>query len=174
MKPVTIYWMVLISFYYIMWYIFRHSQSVSSQAHLYILSRCTYLPGYLIEYETAKYPPRLCPSSIIESRPTLVLHCSIDSTNWSSASWASVENRGLLLCPNPSRSRAKMGRCWERMSKFWAQRPTPPPNPWSRTMGVLSLTCSSLKVKVHSWLPLEMGTNCLEKLLSIPRDTKKG
>lgn len=133
----------------------------------------TYLLGYLMEYETARYPPKLCPISIMDSRPTFALHCSMDSTNWSSASWASVENRGLLLWPKPSRSKAKTGRCWERASRFWAQRPTPPPNPCSRTMGVLSLTSSLLKVKVHRWLPLEMGTHCLEKVLSIPRKGQK-
>lgn len=133
---------------------------------------CTHLPGYLIEYDTARYPPRLCPSSIIDSRPTLALHCSIDSTNCSSAFSASVENRGLLLCPKPSRSRAKMGRCGERASKLWAQRPTPHPNPWSNTMGVLSLTWELVKVRVHRQLPLEIGTYCFEKVLFTP--AKKG
>lgn len=109
----------------------------------------------------------------MDSRPTFTLHCSMDSTNWSSASWASVGNRGLLLCPKPSRSRAQTGRCWERASRFWAQRPTPPPKPWSRTKGVLSLTWSLLKLRVHRWLPLEMGTYCLEKVLCTPEKKEK-
>lgn len=119
-----------------------------------------------MEYDTARYPPRLCPSSIMDSKPTWALHCSTDSTNWSSASWASEENIGLLLWPKPSRSRAKTGRCWDRASRFWAQMATPLPNPWRRTIGVLFFTQSLLKVRVHSRLPLEMGTCCLEKALS--------
>lgn len=132
-----------------------------------------HLLGYSMAYDTARYPPRLWPRRTMESRPTFSLHCSMDSTNCCSASWASVEKSGLLLCPKPSRSRAYTGRSWDKASRFWAHRPTPPPNPWSRTMGVLPVTLSLLKFRVHRRLLLEMEICCFKKGLSTPEGTSQ-
>lgn len=149
-------------------------QEIILIANLRCSLKCYSLPhllGYFMEYDTARYPPRLWPRSIMASRPTFSLHCSMDSTNCCSASWASEEKWGLLLRPKPSRSRAYTGRCWDRASRFWAHRPTPPPKPCRRTTGVLP--ASLLNFRVQSWLPLEMDTYCFKKGLSTPKGTSR-
>lgn len=130
-----------------------------------------YLDGYFNEYAAARNPPRLCPSKIILSNPIFRLHSSIDSTNWFSATSASVSNCGLLLRPNPKRSNAYTVLFTQRSSKFRAQSPTPPPNPWRRTRGVF---CERFweNVSVHILFPLDKKTYCLLYVHEIPEKRK--
>lgn len=73
----------------------------------------------------------------MRSRPTVCLHCSMEATDCSSASSASVGKGGRELRPKPSRSKAWTGR--ERLSgsRLRIHRPTPPPKPCTITRGVL-------------------------------------
>lgn len=145
---------------------------------MFILPSCylskmfaTYLCGYLIVYAAAKYPPKLWPNKIIFSISIFSLHSSIDSTNWVSASAESLLKCGLLLWPNPTRSKAQTVRCRLRASKFKDHSPTPPPNPCIRTSGVL-FGVSWLNINVHILLPLGTKTYAFVKLLWTPAKYK--
>lgn len=76
----------------------------------------------------------------MRSRPTDSLHCSMELTNCSSALAASEGKEGLELRPKPKRSKAWTGLDRLSASRFLIQSPTPPPNPWTITSGVLEAT----------------------------------
>jgi len=82
--------------------------------------RYTYLSGYLSAYEATKKPPKLWPSKTIFSIFKASLHCSMESTNCSSARSGLRLNLGRLLRPKPSKSNAYRVRVLLSGSRLFA------------------------------------------------------
>lgn len=112
------------------------------------------------------------------SRPTDCLHCSMESTNCSSALAASEGNGGLELLPKPSRSKAYTGRDRQSPSRFLIHRPTPPPKPWTITRGVLGaggyrVTIKDIE-KICNGLVMHTGVNYTCSTLLINKNWDQG